>query len=169
MSSNTQDAFKSRLEALFPGYQQKEHLNDEGLNVYVIHHEHTTETNPCYAYGYQIGEDISHRFNTTLLVLPADNSQSKTPGYVTVHIDGYTTISERYDQHSVSVTCEIENGKPVTIEDHYYYEKYGGQSRDTKNPLDAVLLYFQEHMGYTSLSEKSLVAWFSKMRSHFSY
>ena len=168
MPTTDQDTFKSRLDARFPGYEQKECLDDGGLRAFIIDHENVTETSPCYNYGYYIGDDISHTFHTALLVVPTDDVTMNEPGYAIVRINGRSFISERNDEYSVSVTCDLDSGEQITIEDRYFYEKYGGQSHDITSPIDTVLQYFQESLGYAALTKETLATWFSSMRSRFS-
>jgi hypothetical protein len=160
---------ESSIDARFPGYQQKEHLDEGGVHAYILQQEHVTENYPCYNYGYYIGDDISHDFHAQLLVVPAENTDDAELGWVIVRVDGHTLISERNDSHSVSVSCELASGEHFDIEDKYFYEKYGGQSHDIKSPLDAVLHYFQGLLGYVDLTLETLASWFSTVRSRFSY
>jgi len=169
MPSIKQDDFKSKLDARFPGFQQKEHLDESGVSTYILNKEHVTENYPCYNYGYYIGDDVSHTFHAMLLVVPDDNVDVPESGYAIIRIDGHSLISERNDSNSVSVSCEFDTGTRFDIEEHSFYEKYGGQGTDKQNPIGTVLQYFQEKMGYTALSEETLAAWFSTIRSRFAF
>ncbi len=161
---------EKQLENRFPNYRSKECTEFEGLSAIVLSHEHTVQKYPCYAYGYQIGDDISHTFHTQLLIITlAESAKFDVGGFVLVRINGYSNYSERYDQDSVTVSCELGTGETMDIESHYYYEKYGGQSHDSKTPLAPLLDYMQKHLGLIDLNEQRLSNWFYKMRKRFSY
>jgi hypothetical protein len=156
------------LEIRFPGFRSKEQVDFEGLSAIIISHEHSVEKYPCYMYGYQIGDDVSHIFHTRLLLLPPSGKQGAWGGFVLVRIDGYSNYSERYDQESVSVTCELGTGQNIALADRFYYEKYPMQDRDTKKPRTPLLNYMRQ-IGFTDLSEEFLAKWLTNMRSRFSY
>ncbi len=162
MMSN-QTGITTPLGKVFPDFRTKPIVEFEGISAYVFAHHHTVENHPCYNYGYQIGDDISHSFHTQLLIVPGKGEG----GFVLVVISGYSNYSERYDQDSVSITCEMGNGQRMDLEHHYFYEKYGGQFRDIKNPLPPLLDYLHK-IGF-DLSEQQLAKWLSKVRSCYSY
>ncbi len=161
---------EEQLENRFPNYRSKECTEFEGLPAIVLSHEHTVEKYPCYAYGYQIRDDISHTFHTQLLIItPAESAKFDVGGFVLVRINGYSNYSERYDQDSVSVSCELGTGETMDIESHYYYEKYGGQSHDSKTPLAPLLDYMQKHLGLIDLNEQCLLNFFIFMNEGTSW
>ncbi len=161
---------KMQLENRFPGFHAKESVEHEGLSAFVLSHDHNVQRYPCYNYGYQIGDDITHTFYTQLLIIPIKRLKADNSGaFVIVQIGGYSNYSERYDQDSVSLSCELGNGESMDLESHYDYEKYGGQSRHTKNSLALLLEYMRKKLGFKDLGEQQLANWLSKMRSRFSY
>ncbi len=60
---------EDQLEIRFPSYRTKESTEFEGLSAIVVSHEHTVQKYTCYAYGYQIGDDISHNFQAEFIDL----------------------------------------------------------------------------------------------------
>jgi hypothetical protein len=167
MALNQTDV-EAQLETRFPGFRAKKLVEHEGLSAFILSHQHEVHRSPCYNYGYRIGDDIEHIFRTELLIIPLGGTMSDPYAFVIVRINGYSNYSERYDQDSVSVSCELGTGERMELESHYDYEKYGGQSSHKKNPL-APLLEHMRLMGYNDLTEQQLAGWLGRMRSHFSY
>jgi hypothetical protein len=157
------------LEERFPGFQTKEIVEEEGLHAYIFSDKHEEEKSPCYNYGYYIGDDVRNSFNTQLLVVPQDQPNAAADCHAIVRIDGYSFISERYDDHAVTVSCELGTGQKMIIDNHSYYQKYGGQSRNTTNPLAPLLNYLRDKLGYSDLTEERLANWIAKMRGRFAH
>jgi hypothetical protein len=164
----TNPLIRAELEKRFTSYATAQDQQLDGVQYAVLERNCTVNRSPCYAYGYEIGEDIERFFSSKLLVLPRDGAEITGTPYVVLRVSGYSLTSERYDQHSVTTTCTLDSGESFELNYDYYYQKYGGRSEKRNAPLDRLLTYFRENLGYTSITGEQLAQWVRTLRSRFS-
>ena len=155
------------FEQRFPGLMKKKRWCANGLEFIVYEKERTTTRHTCFGYGGECGTDVSTTFNSTLVLLP-NLTICTAEKYVSFYISGYSSLSDRYDQDSVSIDCNFADGTKMELHSEYYYQKYGGRSDNVWGELEKLGDYLHTELSYTKISAKDLREILQKMRSAFS-
>ena len=158
---------ESYFEKRFPGLMKKKRWCANGLEFIVYEKERTTTSHTCFGYGGECGTDVSTTFSSTLVLLP-NLTFCTTEKYVSFYVSGYSSISDRYDQDSVSIDCRFADGSKMELRKEYYYQKYGGRSDNSWGELEKLGEYLHKELGYTQISAEELRVILQRMCSAFS-
>lgn len=159
----------SDLAERYPDYENRPAFTEGPVPFYILVNDHKVHRPTTYGFGGEIDPDVSHQFDTRLLLPPAVADASD---FVEFRIYGNSTYSDRYDSSDVSVECRLSGETLYELYRDYEYEKRpASETRTiaTDAEYETIVAFVQDKCGYSDCSVDLLRTAVEKMRGKFSY